>query len=286
MKKKIVIALGIIFVIAIGMIAIIKISGFANRPDGTTDVMEFSEVKGLVLLKGYTQEEIEEKLKGECRDNLLVSWGEPDGMLSGMWGDIWFLDDAEGKKIIVYYDSDGYVENVLIRGNEEMEKIADATVIEEIRNDITNEIAQSWAEIENAVMNYEHIVPIYFPYHLSDNVKIFSDTLAPSNQYIAPAVSDGKCIGAFIIVEHDGKWVVDSYIAGLDIETGIQQHEATALCFVGIPQFSLEYGFLTVSDTEEIYTSLTATFDKNSSGEELLERLLEKTEISGVITEG
>ncbi len=123
MKKKIMIALGIVFVIAIGMIAIIQISGFANRPDGTTDVMEFSEVKGLVLLKGYTQEEIEEKLKGEHRDNILVSWGEPDGMLHGRWGDVWFLDETESKKITVYYDSDGCVESVIIRGNEEVEMI-------------------------------------------------------------------------------------------------------------------------------------------------------------------
>ena len=96
---------------------IIKILGFEvynNVQDEGADVMEFSEVRGLVLEKGYTQEEIEEKLKGEYRDNILASWGEPNGMLSGMWGDVWFLDDEQSKKITVYYDSNGFVENVLI----------------------------------------------------------------------------------------------------------------------------------------------------------------------------
>ena len=94
---------------------IIKILGFEvynNVQDAGADVMELNEVKGLVLEKGYMQEEIEEKLKGGHRDNIHVYWGEPDGMLSGMWGDVWLLNDE--KKITVYYDSNGCVENVRI----------------------------------------------------------------------------------------------------------------------------------------------------------------------------
>lgn len=114
MKKKIIITLGIVLIVVVGVIAVIKLGGFASRPDGTADTMELSEVSGLVLEKGYTQEEIEEKLKGEHRDNILVSWGEPDGMLSGFWGDIWFLDENENTKITLYYDANGCVEYVRI----------------------------------------------------------------------------------------------------------------------------------------------------------------------------
>ena len=32
--------------------------------------------------------------------------------LSGMWGDVWFLDAEEDKKITLYYDANGRVENV------------------------------------------------------------------------------------------------------------------------------------------------------------------------------
>ena len=88
---------------------IIKVLGFEiynDVQDETEEIMQFSEVRGLVLEKGYTQEEIEEKLKGEYRDDILISWGEPDGMLSGMWGDVWFLDEEKERKITVYYDSD------------------------------------------------------------------------------------------------------------------------------------------------------------------------------------
>lgn len=159
-------------------------------------------------------------------------------------------------------------------------------IITEIRNDITDKDTHSWTEAENTVMNYEHIVPVYMPQQLSKNDKTFSDTLAFSNQYIAPAISDGQCIGAFTIVKYNGEWVIDSYVAGLDIEAAIQQHKSTALCFVNIPQFGFEYGFLTVSDTGETYSSLTDTFDKISSGEELIERLREKVKQSNDETEG
>lgn len=116
MKKKTIIVIGIIIAVAVllGIIAVITFDSFGSKPDGTTDTMELDEVKGLVLEKGYTQEEIEEKLKGEYRDNILVSWGQPDGMLSGMWGEVWFLDDEKDRKITVYYDSNGCVVNVRI----------------------------------------------------------------------------------------------------------------------------------------------------------------------------
>ena len=62
-KKPILIALCSILILAVAVVAIIKFTCFANKPDGSTDTMELSEVSGYVLKKGYTQEQIEEKLE-------------------------------------------------------------------------------------------------------------------------------------------------------------------------------------------------------------------------------
>ena len=147
---------------------IIKILGFEvynNVQDEGADVMEFNEVKGLVLEKGYTQEEIEEKLKGEHRDNILVSWGEPDGMLSGMWGDVWFLDDAKERKITVYYDSNGCVENVRIgnRSNEPETVVFHDKVFN--KSELSEETLE-WLEKYNLLSTEEQLAISYVPSEL------------------------------------------------------------------------------------------------------------------------
>ena len=147
---------------------IIKILGFEvynNVQDEGADVMEFNEVKGIVLEKGYTQEEIEEKLKGEHRDNILVSWGEPDGMLSGMWGDVWFLDDAKERKITVYYDSNGCVENVRIgsRTNEPETVVFHNKVFN--KSELSEETLE-WLEKYNLLSPEEQLAISYVPSEL------------------------------------------------------------------------------------------------------------------------
>lgn len=109
-------------------------SNITGRADGTTDTLTLKEVSELVLVKGYTQEEIEEKLKGEDRDNVIDFWGEPAGSLSGMWGDVWFLDEKEENKITLYYAGDGYVENVRIDSVSGDKKLiyGDVSVTEEL----------------------------------------------------------------------------------------------------------------------------------------------------------
>lgn len=147
---------------------IIKILGFEvynNVQDAGADIMEFNEVKGLVLEKGYTQEEIEEKLKGEYRDNILASWGEPDGMLSGMWGDVWFLDDEQSKKITVYYDSNGCVENVRIgsRSNETETVVFHDKVFN--KSELSEETLE-WLEKYNLLSPEEQLAISYVPSEL------------------------------------------------------------------------------------------------------------------------
>lgn len=49
-----------------------------------------------------TQENIEDMLIGINREDLIDVWGEADGSLSGLYGDIWDLSD--GYRLLVYYD--------------------------------------------------------------------------------------------------------------------------------------------------------------------------------------
>jgi len=52
-------------------------------------------------------------LLGISESNVHDIWGEPDGHLSGLWGDIYKIDGMD-KYAIVYYDSNGYVMGVKI----------------------------------------------------------------------------------------------------------------------------------------------------------------------------
>ena len=45
------------------------------------------------------------------RESVLAKWGEPDGMLSGLWGDVWVVPE-ESYRVIVYYDAEGIVSAV------------------------------------------------------------------------------------------------------------------------------------------------------------------------------
>lgn len=57
-------------------------------------------------------EEFDVGLKGHSRDSVIDCWGEPDGMLSGFWGDIWKLNGLG--EVIVYYDDGGNVEHIKV----------------------------------------------------------------------------------------------------------------------------------------------------------------------------
>lgn len=55
-------------------------------------------------LPGLGREAAEAALLGLPRQGVLDAWGEPDGMLSGFFGDIYALED--GAHITVYYDTE------------------------------------------------------------------------------------------------------------------------------------------------------------------------------------
>lgn len=85
-----------------------------SRKSDIADITNIIEISGLVAEKGYAEEDFQDELLGQHRENIIHAWGDPDGMLSGFWGDIWYLSDESNKQIILYYDKDGIVENIRI----------------------------------------------------------------------------------------------------------------------------------------------------------------------------
>lgn len=76
--------------------------------------LRLSEVSALVSEKGYTAEDFREKLAGQFNEDIIHSWGETDIQFSGFWGHSWYLDDNNDKYISLYYDENGYVEDIVI----------------------------------------------------------------------------------------------------------------------------------------------------------------------------
>ncbi len=91
-----------------GALCLLGLAGCSSR------VLNLDELGALAEEKGYTEADILEELDGQCQDSLTEAWGEPDGMLSGFWGDMWYFGEGDGRRIVVYYDGDGLVEHVRI----------------------------------------------------------------------------------------------------------------------------------------------------------------------------
>lgn len=103
MKKWITLALSLALMLAL--------VGCVSKSVETSEILELSEISN------YTQKRLEEKLIGLSEEEIHNSWGEPDGLLSGFWGDIWHFDKENNRKIILYYDGDGKVEHITINEN-------------------------------------------------------------------------------------------------------------------------------------------------------------------------
>jgi len=74
-----------------------------------------TEVDGIPSLDLVAQESAEwaaEKLAGYTQDDIQKEWDEPDGTLSGFYGEYWNLENA--KRVVVTYDGDGNVMEVAI----------------------------------------------------------------------------------------------------------------------------------------------------------------------------
>ena len=107
MKKKSIIAVCVLLIIGVGLV-------LGYRFMSTKDVVQLKEVSDLVLEKGYDSEDIKELLEGIPQKKMHAKWGNPDGHLSGFWGEIWFLNEEKDGRITLYYDEDGKVEDVIV----------------------------------------------------------------------------------------------------------------------------------------------------------------------------
>ena len=68
----------------------------------------FPKKESIVML---SQKEATEILKGKTQKEVINNWGDPDAVLSGFYGDIYVYND---KQIVIYYDGDSKVADVLI----------------------------------------------------------------------------------------------------------------------------------------------------------------------------
>ena len=74
-----------------------------------------SDIPGLEDIPSYTQAQLEKELLGLSFEEMHAAWGEPDGFLYGFWGDIWRFDEASDGQVILYYDAEGEVEDIIVR---------------------------------------------------------------------------------------------------------------------------------------------------------------------------
>lgn len=68
----------------------------------------FPKKESIVMM---SREEATEALKDKTEKEINNNWGKPDGMLSGFYGDIYVFND---KQIVIYYDSDSKVTDVVV----------------------------------------------------------------------------------------------------------------------------------------------------------------------------
>ena len=103
--------------------------------------------------------------------------------------------------------------------------LAQQDIITELQKDISDKDLQGWAEdsAQSISINFEYVLPIYAPEHITADSASLSDTLVFTNQYKAPAISNEMCIGAFTLVQHKGKWTVSMLEVGFDLETIIDR---------------------------------------------------------------
>ncbi len=90
------IAVGVaIFVAAVGVICIVVCLVAFGDKVSTEDIPQLSQLNSV-----YGTEEV----VGSTREQLTAKWGEPDGMLSGFFGDMWEVNGND--RITAYYNDD------------------------------------------------------------------------------------------------------------------------------------------------------------------------------------
>jgi hypothetical protein len=71
-------------------------------------------VPRLSEIEQYTEEQLTALLYGLSDADLVMTWGEPDSILSDLRGDTWRIDEVGRATVIVYYNNEWHVESVKI----------------------------------------------------------------------------------------------------------------------------------------------------------------------------
>ena len=130
-----------IAVLVILMAAVVLSSCAATFPKKESIVTLLSEEATKVL---------KDKTKKEINDN----WGKPDGMLSGFYGDLYDYND---KRIVIYYDADSKVTDVLVSAPESATNQAVNTGdVVDILQGIQNESDYTGIKIDSAVWDIDN----------------------------------------------------------------------------------------------------------------------------------
>ena len=141
-KKTSLVALIVATVLVVGVTTAFATSAKADSNYVSDTVMEKSD------MLNYTQEQLEEKLIGLSGEEMHNAWGEPDGYLSGFWGDIWNLDDNNNTFIAFYYDEKGYVENIVIGSRVNETVVNNGAFVKYVDSDTTAKSGQVGKEVQ------------------------------------------------------------------------------------------------------------------------------------------
>lgn len=83
-----------------------------SRPDGSVDTIELGEVEK------FTEVELEDRLIGDFRGNILVSWGDPDASSEGKnedTEDTYYLVDCDKySSITLCYDTNEVIKSIVV----------------------------------------------------------------------------------------------------------------------------------------------------------------------------
>lgn len=173
------------------------------------DTMNLQLVSGLVSEKGYDGDNFLEKLAGQSREDMISLWGEPDGQLSGFWGDIWNLEDNNSHYIVLYYNSEGYVEDVVVGTNAHyhIENIVDRTKTEGLPYDTAEEKFFEDSDNEYYFSGiYSHYVIVHYEDGSQEDIVTALNagraTIADLDkfeiEYIVKTLGDGDNAAAFV----------------------------------------------------------------------------------------
>ena len=99
-------------------------------------------------------EQVTEALKNKTQKEIYDNWGKPDGILSGLYGDVYEYND---KRIVIYYDADSKVTDVLVSAPESATNQAVNTGdVVDILQGIQNESDYTGIKIDSAVWDIDN----------------------------------------------------------------------------------------------------------------------------------